>query len=203
MWFACLDLESVLIPELWPLVGQALGLPELQLTTRHIADKNKLNALRLRALRRKNVTVRQIQESLKDIAPLKGAPEFLRWLGARMPFIIVSDCFGGLARPLLNKLGNPAIICHQWTVKNGQITALPLRVKTGADSKAPVVRALQRLGYRVFAVGDSLNDLKMLRAANAASWFRPSARAFAQAPHLRVSRGYPQLKKFIKLIAQL
>ena len=195
MWIACIDLESVLIPELWPALGKALRIPQLMLTTRHIADKKKLNALRLKALKENGVTVKQIEKIISKLQPLDGASEFLRWLSARMSFVIVSDCFRGLAAPLLKKLGSPAIICHDWKIKNGRVVALPLRVK--GDSKAPVVRAFQKLGLKVFAVGDSLNDLGMLRAANAASWFRPSSRAFEQGRDLRVSQYYAELRKII------
>ena len=196
MYLALLDFESVLVPELWPILGDALGLPELLLTTRQVSDKIELNAIRLRALKKSGVTVAQIEKILEKVEPLPGAGEFLDWLGVQIPFVIVSDCFRPMALPLLKKLGMPTMISHNWQTRGGRVSALPLRT-SAKDTKAPVVRTFQKLGFNVFATGDSLNDLGMLRAADTARWFRPSPRALILAPEIKVSKSYTELRKVI------
>ncbi len=198
-WVACLDLESVLIPELWPALGKALARPELALTTRQIPDKAALNRLRLRALKETGVTTGQIEKVIARLRPLKGASEFLRWVSRRMRVCIVSDCFRELAAPLLKCLagsveGRLQIFAPHWRVRAGKVVGLPQRIRA-ADTKTPVVRAFQRKGYQVFAVGDSLNDIGMLRAAERGIFFRPSPRARLTAPELSIARTYSQLKK--------
>lgn len=195
MYIACLDLESVLIPELWVAVADAFGLDELRLTTRQVADKRALNAVRLKALKKSGITVAQIERVIKKVEPLPGAVGFLEWLKARMPFVIVTDCYLQLAAPVLKKIGVHAAIGHSWKTKDGKITSLPLRI--AGDTKAPVVESYQKLGFKVLAVGDSLNDVGMLKAAQVGFFYKASPRAQEQAPKIKVAKSYSDLKKLI------
>jgi len=196
MYIACLDLESVLIPELWVALADAFGLDELRLTTRQIADKKALNELRLKALKKAGITIAQIQRVIKKVEPLPGATNFLKWLQKKMPFVVVTDCYVPLARPVLDKLAIHAVLGHDWKTRADKITALPLRLE--GDTKAPVVQAYRELGYKVLAVGDSLNDVGMLKAADVGFFYKASPRAQEAAPKIKVAKNYSDLKKLIE-----
>ena len=197
-FIALLDLESVLIPELWPILAKELGVKELELTTRQVADKKALNDLRLKALKKSGVTVAKIEKLMAKVKPLSGAPEFLKWLSARMPFVVVTDCFRGLAAPVLQNIGVHGVVAHDWVIKKGKVSALPLRAQ--GDTKAPVAEAFKALGFTVVAVGDSLNDVGMLKAADLGLFYKPSPRAEAAAPKIKACKSYAEVKKAISKI---
>jgi phosphoserine/homoserine phosphotransferase len=196
MNLVCLDLEGVLLPEFWIAVAERTGIPELRRTTRDEPDYDVLMRGRLQILDRHNLTIQAIHESIRDLEPLPGAVEFTRWLTGVAPLIILSDTFSQFAAPLMAKLGNPTMFCHELEIdRSGRITDYKLRQK---DQKKKAVEALRSLNYNVIAAGDSYNDLSMLRAANSAVLFRPTD-AFAQAnADLPVARTHDELKAAIK-----
>jgi precorrin-6A/cobalt-precorrin-6A reductase len=167
-----LDLESVLVPEIWEAVAAVARVPELALTTRDVPDYNQLMAHRIEICRRHSLTLERLREIVSRLEPLGGALEFLQWAQHRTTVCIVSDTFLELAEPLLLKLGSPSVWCHTLTLDaSGHISAFALRDPAG---KPGAITGFQRHGQRVAAVGDSFNDLGMLRAADAAFLFRPS-----------------------------
>ncbi|HEV8077282.1 MAG TPA: bifunctional phosphoserine phosphatase/homoserine phosphotransferase ThrH, partial [Marinobacter sp.] len=169
MELACLDLEGVLIPEIWIAFAEKTGIEELKATTRDIPDYNVLMKQRLKLLDQHGYGLPQIQEVIGELDPLPGAAEFLGWLRERFQVVILSDTFYEFAMPLMAKLGYPALLCHKLEVAtNGQITNYLLRQH---DPKRQSVRAFQLLNYRVIAAGDSYNDTTMLAQAEAGILF--------------------------------
>jgi phosphoserine / homoserine phosphotransferase len=178
MHLVCLDLEGVLLPEFWIAVAERTGIPELRRTTRDEPDYDVLMRARLAILDRHGLTLPAIHEAIRDLEPLPGAVEFTTWLRSVAPLIILSDTFSQFAAPLMARLGNPTLFCHELEVdSNGRITGYKLRQK---DQKKKAVEALRSLNFNIIAAGDSFNDLAMLRAANSAVLFRPTE-AFAKA----------------------
>jgi len=192
MHLVCLDLEGVLLPEFWIAVAERTGIPELRRTTRDEPDYDKLMLGRLAILDRHNLTLPAIHEAIRDLEPLPGALEFTKWLGGVAPLIILSDTFSQFAEPLMARLGNPTLFCHELEVDaSGRITGYKLRQK---DQKKKAVEALRSLNFNVIAAGDSFNDLSMLRAANSAILFRPTDVFAAANPDLPVTRTHDELK---------
>jgi len=192
MHLVCLDLEGVLLPEFWIAVAERTGIPELRRTTRDEPDYDVLMRGRLALLDRHSLTLPAIHEAIGDLQPLPGAVEFTNWLKGIAPLIILSDTFSQFAAPLMAKLGNPTLFCHELEVDDsGRITGYRLRQK---DQKKKAVEALRALNFNVVAAGDSYNDLSMLRAANSAILFRPTE-AFARAnPDLPIATTHEELK---------
>jgi phosphoserine / homoserine phosphotransferase len=192
MHLVCLDLEGVLLPEFWIAVAERTGIPELRRTTRDEPDYDKLMRGRLAILDSRGLTLPAIHEAIHDLEPLPGAVPFTAWLRSAVPFIILSDTFSQFAAPLMAKLGNPTLFCHELEVdESGRITGYKLRQK---DQKKKAVQSLRSLNFNVIAAGDSFNDLSMLRAADSAILFRPTA-AFAGAnPDLPVACTHEELK---------
>ena len=185
MNIVCLDLEGVLVPEIWIAFAQASRIPELKRTTRDEPDYNKLMQWRLGILREHGLGLRQIQDTIATIDPLPGAREFLDRLRAQTQVIIISDTFTQFASPLMEKLGWPTLFCNTLEVApDGMITGFRMRIP---DSKLNTVRALQSIGFDTIASGDSFNDLAMIKASKAGFLFRTTD---------QIRKDYPQLPAF-------
>lgn len=170
MYLVCLDLEGVLVPEIWIAFAQEAGIPELKRTTRDEPDYDKLMAYRLGILEEHGLGLREVQETIAGIDPLPGAREFLDELRTRAQVIIISDTFTQFAHPLMGKLGWPTIFCNELEVaEGGTITGFRMRCD---PSKLTTVRALQSCGFETVAAGDSFNDLGMIRASAAGFLFK-------------------------------
>lgn len=166
---AALDLEGVLSPEIWIAVSQRTGIRELKLTTRDIPDYDVLMQGRLKILERENIKLSDIQDVIANLALLHGAKEFLDELRDVTQVIILSDTFQEFAYPIMKKLGFPTIFCHKLVVENDIIKSYQLRMPS---QKVKVVRTLQQLKFKIFAAGDSYNDVAMIRQANCGAFFR-------------------------------
>ena len=195
MYIVCSDLEGVFTPEIWVSVAKHTGIDELKLTTRDISDYNVLMKRRLEILRSNNLTLHVIQHVIAHLKPLYGASEFIAWLKKRAQLVVVSDTFVEFANPLMEKLGHPTLFCNHLTVDHlGNITNYNLRQENG---KMRVVEALQNLNYKVIAVGDSYNDINMLRKAEKGVLYRPPQNVVDDNPDLPIVNSYDELKKLI------
>jgi len=195
---ACLDLEGVLLPEIWIAFAEETGIKELKLTTRDIPDYDKLMQGRLNILEKNNLKLIDIENVIKKLSPLEGAIDFLNWLKSEFQVIILSDTFYQFAGPLMKSLDYPTLFCHELTInKKGSITGYKLRQK---DGKTKAVSALKKLNFRVIAAGDSYNDTGMLQEADAGILFCPPENVVKEFPQFPVSRNYEEFKKsFIKI----
>ena len=192
MIVACLDLEGVLVPEIWIGVAERTGIPALRRTTRDEPDYDKLMRYRLAILDERKLTLRDIQAVIAQMAPLDGAIDFLAWLRERTQVIILSDTFSQFAAPLMRQLGWPTLFCHALEVGTGdRITGYALRID---DGKRRAVTALRALKFRVVAAGDSYNDTTMLAAADAGILFRPPQNVIDDFPQFPVTRTYDELR---------
>jgi len=190
---ACLDLEGVLVPEVWIAFAEKTGIEKLRLTTRDIPDYDELMRGRLKILDENNLKLADIQEVIGGIAPLPGAVEFLQWLQSEFQVIILSDTFYEFAGPLMTQLGNPTLFCNNLMVDNaGKITGYSLRI---TDGKTKAVRALKNLNFQVIAAGDSYNDMGMLKEAHAGILFRPPDNVIGEFPQFKVTRNYNEFKE--------
>jgi phosphoserine / homoserine phosphotransferase len=195
MHIVCSDLEGVFVPEIWVNVSIHTGIDELKLTTRDISDYNVLMKRRLELLKKYGLTLRDVQNVISLLKPLPGAMEFLEWLRTKTQLIVVSDTFSEFADPLLSQLGRPTLFCHHLTTDHeGTITDYNLRQE---DSKKHVVEALQSLNYNVIAIGDSYNDISMLRKADYGILFSPPQNVADENNDLKVIRTFPSLKRLI------
>jgi phosphoserine/homoserine phosphotransferase len=189
---ACLDLEGVLVPEIWINVAERTGVPELRLTTRDIPDYDELMTGRVKILNERGITLGQIQSVIADMGPMPGAREFLNWLRTRYQVVILSDTFYQFGMPLMAQLGYPTLLCHQLVVsEDDRITGYRLREP---NAKAAAVRALQGLHFRVVATGDSYNDTGMLAQAEAGILFRPPQNVINEFPQFPVVTDYAGLR---------
>jgi phosphoserine / homoserine phosphotransferase len=189
---ACLDLEGVLIPEVWIAFAEKTGIEKLRLTTRDIPDYDELMRGRLEILDENNLTLSDIQEVIGGLTPLPGAVEFLQWLQSEFEVIILSDTFYEFAGPLMTQLGNPTLFCHSLVVdSDGKITDYQLRI---SDGKTKAVRALKDLNFQVIAAGDSYNDTGMLKEANAGILYCPPDNVIEEFPQFKVTRNYVEFK---------
>ena len=195
MYIVCSDLEGVFVPEIWINVSKQTGIDELKLTTRDISDYNVLMRQRLEILRQNGLTLHDIQKVISHLNPLPGAQEFVDWLRTRSQLIVVSDTFIEFADPLLKKLGRPTLFCHHLTTDTaGNITDYNLRQK---DAKMKVVEALQSLNYKVIGIGDSYNDISMLRRAELGILYNPPQNVIDEHSDLIVVKSYNDLKEII------
>jgi phosphoserine/homoserine phosphotransferase len=193
MEVACLDLEGVLVPEIWIAVAERTGVPELRRTTRDEPDYDRLMRWRLALLEERGLGLPDIQAAIDALGPLPGAREFLDWLRERMSVVILSDTFAEFAAPLMRQLGWPTLFCHSLEVAPaGRITGYRLRMP---DQKRAAVRAFKMLNLRVLAAGDSYNDTAMLAEADAGILFRPPDNVIAEFPQFPVTRDYDQLRE--------
>jgi len=192
MLVACLDLEGVLVPEIWINVARATGIDALLRTTRDEPDYDKLMRGRIEILDRHGLKLADIQRVIGAMEPLEGAAAFLDWLRERLPLIILSDTFDQFAGPLMKKLGRPTLFCNTLEIDGGgRIAGYRLRQK---DGKRKAVEALHSLALRVIAAGDSYNDTTMLGAADAGILFRPPDNVVAEFPKFPVTRDYEGLR---------
>ena len=195
MYIVCSDLEGVFVPEIWVNVSKHTGIDELKLTTRDISDYNVLMKGRLELLHKHNLTLKDIQKVISLLEPLPGALEFVDWLRSKLQLILVSDTFREFADPLLKKLGRPTLLCHNLTVDSaGNITDYNLRQE---EAKKKVVEALQSLNYKVIAIGDSYNDIAMLRKADLVVLFNPPRNVMDEHSDLKVVKSFNDLKNII------
>jgi phosphoserine/homoserine phosphotransferase len=189
---ACLDLEGVLVPEIWINVAERTGITALRRTTRDEPDYDKLMRGRLAILDEHRLGLPDIQAVIDTMAPLDGATAFLDWLRSRTQVVILSDTFEQFAAPLMRKLGWPTLFCNRLDVAaDGRITGYRLRI---ADGKRRATEALRALNFRVVAAGDSYNDTTMLSAADAGILFRPPANVVADFPQFPVTTTYAELQ---------
>lgn len=200
MYITCLDLEGVLVPEIWIAFAKATGIPELEKTTRDEPDYDKLMKGRLEILKDHGLGLTEIQDTIAKIEPLAGAKEFLDELRSMTQVIIISDTFEQFAKPLMKKLGWPTIFCNSLEVgANGQITGYQMRVE---NSKYTTVKALQSIGYDTIASGDSYNDLGMIQASQAGFLFKSTEQIKADYPQFPAYETYEELLGAIRAIVQ-
>ena len=198
MDIVCLDLEGVLVPEIWIAFAEETGIPELKRTTRDEPDYDKLMNWRLGILKEHGLGLKEIQETIAKIDPIPGAKEFLDELRSMTQVIIISDTFTQFASPLMKKLGWPTIFCNSLEVaENGEITGFKMRCE---KSKYTTVKALQSIGYDTIASGDSHNDLGMIRASKAGFLFKSTDQIKADNPDLPAYETYDELLAAIKKV---
>lgn len=196
MYIVCLDLEGVLVPEIWIAFAQASGIPELKRTTRDEPDYEKLMDWRLGILKEHGLGLKEIQDTIATIEPIPGAKDFLDELRSFTQVIIISDTFTQFASPLMKKLGWPTIFCNSLEVaENGTITGFKMRIE---NSKFTTVKALQSIGYETIASGDSYNDLGMIRASKAGFLFKSTDKIKADNPDLAAFETYDELLAAIR-----
>ena len=196
MNIVCLDLEGVLVPEIWIAFSEASGIPELKRTTRDEPDYDKLMRWRIGILKEHGLGLKEIQDTIAKIDPLSGAKEFLDELRSLTQVIIISDTFTQFATPLMEKLGWPTIFCNSLEVaESGEITGFKMRIE---NSKLTTVKALQSIGYETIASGDSYNDLAMIQASKAGFLFRSTDKIKADYPNLPAFEEYGDLLNAIK-----
>ena len=196
MFITCLDLEGVLVPEIWIAFAEASGIPELKRTTRDEPDYDKLMKWRLGILKEHGLGLKEIQETIEKIDPMPGAREFLDELRELGQVIIIRDTFTQFAKPLMKKLGWPTIFCNELEVaENGEITGFKMRIE---QSKLTTVKALQSIGFETIASGDSYNDLGMIRASKAGFLFKSTDQIKNDNPDLPAYETYEELLAAIK-----
>ena len=188
----CLDLEGVLLPEIWIAFAEKTGIEQLKLTTREIPDYDELMQGRLKILNDNNLKIIDIQNVIKTLSPLSGAIDFLAWLKSEFQVIILSDTFYQFVGPLMKSLDYPTLFCNDLIVNSkGDITGYQLRQK---DGKTKAVSALKKLNFKVIAAGDSYNDTGMLQEADAGILFCPPDNVIKEFPQFPVSRNYEEFK---------
>ncbi len=196
MHIVCLDLEGVLVPEIWIAFSEASGIPELKLTTRDEPDYDKLMKYRIKILKEHGLGLKEIQETIEKIEPLEGAKEFLDELRKLGQVIIISDTFTQFAMPLMEKLGYPTLMCNELVVsESGEVTGFKMRCE---KSKLTTVKALQSIGYETIASGDSFNDLAMIQAGKAGFLFRTTEQIKKDYPDIPAFETYSELLDAIK-----
>ena len=196
MFITCLDLEGVLVPEIWIAFAEESGIPELKRTTRDEPDYNKLMRWRLGILKEHGLGLKEIQATIEKIDPLPGAREFLDELRTFSQVILISDTFTEFAAPLMKKLGYPTLFCNSLEVADdGEITGFKMRVE---QSKLTTVKALQSIGFETIASGDSYNDLGMIQASKAGFLFRSTDKIKADYPQIPAYETYEELLGAIK-----
>lgn len=201
MYIICSDLEGVFVPEIWINVSLKTGIEELKLTTRDISDYNVLMKRRIEILKEHGLTIHDIKKVISEIKPLPGALEFLDWLRSNLQLILVSDTFTEFADPLMAQLGRPTLLCNNLTLaNNGTITGYNLRQPEG---KKKVAAAIQGLNFKVIAVGDSYNDIAMLRQAELGILFRPPLNVIKDHNDLPIVNSYSELKDIISSTVKL
>jgi phosphoserine / homoserine phosphotransferase len=196
MHVVCSDLEGVFVPEIWINVAETTGIEELKLTTRDISDYDVLMKKRLSILKENNLKLKDIQDVIDKMDPLPGALEFLNWLRSQTQVIVVSDTFVQFAGPLMKKLGYPTLFCHTLEISDkNSIIDYKLRQR---DGKKKTVQALRSLRYNIIAMGDSYNDISMLKEADVGILFCPPQNVIDEFPELPLTTDYGQVKQILK-----
>ena len=195
MQIVCLDLEGVLIPEIWVAFSEKTGVSDLTRTTRDEPDYQKLMRYRLDILEKHGFTLKQIQDLVEDLEPLPGALQFLDDVRKHFEVILLSDTFREFSGPLIKKLSFPTLFCHELEVREGSIVDVRLRLP---DHKRKTVQYLQKLNFKVVAAGDSYNDMGMLKTADFCMLFNPPEQLVKEYPDISVAREYDRLLSFIK-----
>lgn len=196
MEIVCLDLEGVLVPEIWIAFAEKTGITELKRTTRDEPDYNKLMAWRMDILREHSLTLTDIQNTISEIKPLEGAKEFLDKLRAMTQVVILSDTFREFASPLMKQLGWPTILCNSLVVdENNMLSGMVLRQ---TDGKRKAIEGFRSMGFRTFAAGDSYNDLTMIHTADKGCLFRAPERILLEEPDLKLCTTYDEFFKEIE-----
>ena len=199
MEIVCLDLEGVLVPEVWISVAEKTGIEGLRLTTRDISDYSVLMAHRMKLLKEHNLKLKDVQDVISTMEPLPGAAEFVAWLRERYQAVILSDTFYEFASPLMRKLNWPMLFCNSiFQDEEGMISGYKMRIDNG---KRHAVLAFKQLNFRVFAMGDSYNDTAMILEADCGALFRPSEKVVRDFPNLPVMNEYSQVKEAIQAFA--
>ena len=192
---ACLDLEGVLLPEIWIKFAEKSGIDDLKITTRDIPDYSKLMRTRLQILQNHNLKINDIQDVIKTLKPLEGAKEFLLWLKSEFQVIILSDTFYEFTGPLMKQLEYPTLFCHQLVIDNkGSIIDFHLRQE---DQKTKAVKALQGLNFKVISAGDSYNDTGMLKQADSGILFCPPESVIKEFPQYPIAKNYSEFKALL------
>lgn len=193
MEIACLDLEGVLVPEIWIGFAEKTGIDSLRATTRDIPDYDVLMQQRLRILRENNLKLQDIQSVISTMTPMSGARDFIDWLRERFQVVILSDTFYEFSQPLMRQLGFPVLLCHRLVANDsGVITDYKIRQP---DPKRQCVKAFHNLNFRVIATGDSYNDTSMLKEADAGILFKAPQRVIAEFPQFPSVSEYDELKR--------
>lgn len=192
MKLACLDLEGVLVPEIWINVAELTGIDDLRLTTRDIPDYDELMTHRLKMLDKHALKLSVIQSVINDMGPLPGARKFLDWLRERYQLVILSDTFYEFGMPLMQHLGSPTLFCHKLEIKDDRIANYRLRQP---DQKREAVKAFHKLNFKVIAAGDSYNDTSMLSEADAGILFSPPQNVIDEFPQFPVTNNYDELRQ--------
>jgi phosphoserine/homoserine phosphotransferase len=193
MKIICADMEGIFTPEIWIRVARKTGIEELKLTTRDISDYDVLMKKRLGILAEKGLKLKDITDVIETMDPLEGALDFLNWARERTQIIVVSDTYVEFARPLLRKLGWPTLFCNTLTIApDGSIAGYNLRQQ---DGKRKTVQSLKRLNYHILAVGDSYNDITMIKEADAGVLFKPPENVRSEYPELPATYNYDELKE--------
>ena len=192
---ACLDLEGVLLPEIWIKFAEKTGIDELKITTRDIPDYSELMRARLSILKSHNLKIDDMQDVIKTLEPLEGAKEFLLWLKSEFQVIILSDTFYEFTGPLMKQLDYPTLFCHQLVIDNkGSIIDFHLRQE---DQKTKAVKALQGLNFKVISAGDSYNDTGMLKQADSGILFCPPESVIKEFPQYPIAKNYSEFKALL------
>ena len=198
MHIVCLDLEGVLVPEIWIAFSKESGIPELKITTRDEPDYDKLMKYRIKILKEHGLGLKEIQDTIRKIQPLEGAKEFLDELRKLGQVIIISDTFTQFAAPLMEKLGYPTLMCNELIVsESGEVTGVKMRCE---ESKLTTVKALQSIGYETIACGDSFNDLAMIQAGKNGFLFRSTEQIKKDYPNVPAFDEYDDLLNAIKRV---
>ena len=191
-----MDLEGVLVPEIWIAFAEKTGIPELRLTTRDVADYDELMRHRLAILKQHDLRLKDIQEVIAQMTPLPGAVEYMRWLTPKLPNVILSDTFYQFASPLMRQLDYPTLVCNTLTVDSeGHVVGYNLRQQNG---KRHAALAFKQMNLKVIAIGDSFNDTAMLQEADLGILFRPSDKVRQQFPQFPVVTEYAQVQQLIE-----
>ena len=199
MQILCLDLEGVLVPELWMEISKATGVKEIGLTTRDIPDYDELMKLRRGAMDRHAIGYRQIKDALANVAPFDGADDFLNWARSQFQVAILSDTFYEFAMPLMQKLSYPFLLCHHLIIEQDRIVGYRRRQ---TDPKTKVVQALRSLELTVYASGDSYNDVGMLQTANSGFFFNPPSHVVEDYPDIPVVWNFDELQSNLQRVAR-
>lgn len=193
MQIVCLDLEGVLVPEVWIELAKRTGIEELKLTTRDIQDYDELMTRRLKIMDEHGLKITDIQDAIAAMGPMEGAKDFVHWLDERFQLVILSDTFYEFAEPLMRQLDWPTLFCHKLTIEpNGRVASYNLRMK---DHKTQAVKAFHQLNFKVMAAGDSYNDTGMLQEADFGTFFKAPDNCLKDFPHLGHQEDYEGLKQ--------